>query len=612
MEQICQSGTQLTAWQDGRVAVLRGSQCWQQAEGAPLLQTELHGAYTALHASLSMQPYKTGLGEGFVWRWQSTESSSPLLETRVWIEQATGDVLWEAFPLQEIKMEALCWPQPFVFNEMGMQNYTVLPMMQGCLIPNGWPQEVQNIEPPYFFERHGYMPWLGQVRGSGGWMGIVQTPWDAGYTVQHPAGGPTTVQIVWRESCGALAYPRSLRISLQDGGYVAFCKQYRRYLQERGQLLRLYNKIVRTPAVGRLLGTPVIHTEIKYEVKPEAACFDKVNPGQNNRLVTFAERAEQLRALAQRGVSSAYVHLDGWGVAGYDREHPDVLPPCAQAGGMDGLRTLADTCRAQGFLFALHDQYRDYYTDAASFDEANAVLDRFGNYPHDCTWNGGEQRFLCASLALDYVRRNYRALEKAGVRPDGVYLDVFSVVELDECLTASHPMTRRQCSEYRNACFDFITAQCGIVSSEEPLAGTVNHLALCHHAPYPTAPHLNGGAERGLAVPLFNLVFHDCIFTPWDLHEGAQSVMPNGRSGFLYALLNGGLGYLPIEPTADELEKSAAVSALHKKVGLCEMVSHEFIDGDTQRQRTKFSNGVRVEVDFQQNTWCIKQETEER
>lgn len=552
--------------------------------------------------------YTTGLGEGVRWQVRSEGAEECDFYLEAFLEDFSGEILFSIIPVKDVAMEAIYWPAPFMFEEGMKASYSVLPMMQGILLPDDWPEEVRNVEPPCFLERNGYMPWLGQVRkGDGhGWMAIAETPWDAGYELTHPAGGPTGLHFLWQESMGRISYPRHLRLKLfGQCNYVTFCKEYRTYLRERGGARTLNEKINRYPKIGELIGTPVIHTCIKSDMKEEASCYDHLHPEKNYEFTTFSRRREQLEALHRRGVERAYVHLDGWGKSGYDREHPDVWPPCPEAGGMEGLGRLSESCKDMGYLLALHDQYRDYYTDAATYDADNSVMNVSGKRPGECTWNGGQQTYLCASQAYDYVRRNFQKADEGGIRIDGAYLDVFSVMRLDECLDPMHPMTRRECSQYRNECFSFIAERYGIVSSEEPLSSTVDYLALCHHAPYPTMPTLARGKGRGIPVPLFNLVYHDCIFTPWNMLEGEDSVMPDGRSGFLYALLNGGLCYLPIEPTEDDLMKTEEVNRLNRLVALEEMVNHEFVEGNPDRQRTTFANGVTVEVDFGKNTWSI-------
>ena len=82
----------------------------------------------------------------------------------------------------------------------------------------------------------------------------------------------------------------------------------------------------------------------------------------------------------------------------------------------------------------------------------------------------------------------------------------------------------------------------------------------------------------------------------------------------LYALLNGGAPYLKRDgayPNFDgsfedyirfsveeDIERCKVVAGLHEKVGKCEMVRHEMVDGNPQVQRTTFSNGTTVTVNF--------------
>ena len=48
------------------------------------------------------------------------------------------------------------------------------------------------------------------------------------------------------------------------------------------------------------------------------------------------------------------------------------------------------------------------------------------------------------------------------------------------------------------------------------------------------------------------------------------------------------------------------VCEISEKLALCEMVSHEFISDDMRRQRTTFSDGTVIEVDFDTEEYTIK------
>ena len=75
-----------------------------------------------------------------------------------------------------------------------------------------------------------------------------------------------------------------------------------------------------------------------------------------------------MKELHELGAGKLYLHLDGWAEPGYDNKHPDYTPACEEAGGWKDMKELADTMQKQGDLFGIHDQYRDYYFAAESFD----------------------------------------------------------------------------------------------------------------------------------------------------------------------------------------------------------------------------------------------------
>lgn len=187
----------------------------------------------------------------------------------------------------------------------------------------------------------------------------------------------------------------------------------------------------------------------------------------------------------------------------------------------------------------------------------------------------------------------------------GAYLDVFSVVELDECFHAGHRMTRKECVEKRNECFNVIRSLGMIISSEEPLDWSASTLDLVHHAPHALSPNIDKGTARGIPVPLYNLVYHDCMVIPWNLSEKGGWGIPDSDSGFLYALLGGGTGYLDIDAGPAEIARANVVLALHRAVAAMRMTRHEFVGGNYRKQRTDFENGVTVEVDFDTGEYSI-------
>lgn len=554
----------------------------------------------------SVTPYHTGFRTGLKLALRDFQHETTRIDLQIdlfiGLEGAREELVCELLAREDKTRILEClWPAGWAADCF---DTTVVPFMQGMLLPKDWPRKVWLYD-TMCYGRGLYMPWWGHQQGDAALLVLLETPDDGGCRFEHPPGGPTRIRPRWVHSLGSLQYPRRLRFCFfAKGNYVTLAKRYRRHVKETGHFVSLAEKAARNPRVAKLIGSPVIHTGILSHIQPESQYYHKDDPAKNHRLVSFDERAAQLRNLAEKGVSRAYVHLDGWGFRGYDNLHPDILPPCPEAGGWEGMKRLAQTCDELNYTFAIHDQYRDYYLDAKSYDPRHTVLDRTGKRPLHSIWYGGKQSILCPRLALGHVRKNYSSLLDHGIKVRGAYLDVFAVVPPDECYNPEHPATRTDCLTQRGMCLDFIRSTGGVVSSEEPADWAIPHLDLVHHGPYALVPNPGRGPAMGIPIPLFSLVYHDALLLPWSPGRGSWGI-PEKDLGYLHGLANAGLPYLSLRPSEQELERVRAMCALHERVGLLEMTDHEFLDDSFRRWRTSFADGTNVTVDFDKDTFEI-------
>lgn len=575
--------------------------------------------------SILHQTYQTGIGTGIISRYETFVINGQVypyaFETFVWIEETTQDVFFEWIPLREegLHIQKVFWPGSMEFDTPKSSWYTLLTHQQGILVPNTWKTKLSPIVFDGFFETAGgYMPWYAQVKDRAGYIAICTTPWNAGYYADHPANGPYTHVGMWLQpSLGKMEYRRIMRYTFQsDCDYNNLCKVYRKYVEEQGNLVTLQQKAVRNPSIHNLVGSMFVHKGIKTVVQPNSDFYDADNPEKNNSLTTFAQREQEIKALYALGVKKLYLHLDGWAEPGYDNQHPDYTPACQQAGGWQAMKSLADTMHTCGYLFGIHDQYRDYYLAAPSYDETFACMDAKGDVPKHQRWAGGPQAYLCATQAPYYVKRNFEAIKKQGVLLDCAYLDVFTCNEGDECSNPMHRMTRRECYEFRGKCFEYLLSQGILSSSEEVSDWAVPSLVFCHYAPYDFMMRKPGTEKEGIPVPLYNLVYHDCVIQPWMMDKVSET-----EDYMLYALLNGGAPYLIRDgayPNTDgafsegvsltlqeKIARCKVVCDLHEKVGMLEMTAHTMVNDDVMVQKTTFADGTEVFVDFRKQTYEI-------
>lgn len=564
-------------------------------------------------AAIEHFSWHTGVGEGFRTKFSKfiiNGKESPLsFETIVWVEYATQNIYFELIPVEEAHelMGNFYWPGQMAFKENSSEWYTVINMLQGLMIPNNWPHQVdQLVFDGQMCSTAAYMPWFGQVRHTDGYIAIVCTPWDAGYQINHPAASDFChIAVRWLPSMGKLTYKRSMKMTfLENCDYNDLCKVYRQYAKEQGLLVTLKEKAAKNPLVDKFIGAAIVHTGIKTHVSPDSAYYDQEHPEKNDEVIPFATRQAQMEKLKEAGLEKVYLHLDGWGNPGYDNQHPDYLPACTEAGGWAGMKALSDKMKALNYMFAIHDQYRDYYFDAATYDRDFALQNPDGSHIEFCRWAGGWQTYICASQAPLYLRRNFTELFRHGIQLEGTYLDVFTCNELDECTHPWHRMTRKECVEYRKSCFDYLVAHDILPSSEEVIDWAIPSVVTAHYGPYAFMLWPND-APKGVPVPLFNLVYHDCVVLPWLMKEDATQ-----GDYMLYALLNGGAAYLDAEKDGDALEhdimRYRQVAALQEKVAKCEMVKHEFLNEAYTVQKAVYSDGTEVTIDLEKGTYHIQ------
>lgn len=628
MENIYTKGTEIR-FDESRLSftITHEGDSWNWGEGfRPRMECEEGTIYFADAKKISHEEWKTGIGHGILSHFEGFELNGAdagiAFDTIVWIEEVSGDVFFEWVPLstETVKVKSVYWPGYMEFDEKKDSWYTLLNWQQGLLVPNTWKTAVDKVVFDGFMGTAGaYMPWFGQVKDRAGYIAICEQPWNAAYYTEHPAEGPYThVGIRWEPSLGKMDYRRVMKYSfVKDCDYNDLCKIYRNYVIEKGRFKSLAEKAVKTPSIDQLIGSAFLHKGIKTQVMTNSDFYDAENPDKNNHLTPFSVRTEEIKKFHELGVEKLYLHLDGWAEPGYDNQHPDYLPACEKAGGWKAMKELSDTMHECGYLFGIHDQYRDYYYAAKTFDENFATRLADGTIPSHARWAGGPQTYLCATQAPFYVKRNFTEIMDNGIKLDCAYLDVFTCNEGDECSHPWHKMTRRECYEYRNACFEYLLSKGILPSSEEVNDWAIPSLVFCHYAPYDFMLDRPGSPKKGIPVPLFNIVYHDCLIEPWMMDKVSEE-----EDYMLYAVLNGGAPYLVrdgayqntdgsfaggVEITIeDQIKRCKVVSDLHEKVAKCEMVRHEMVDGNPEVQRTTFADGTVVTVDFQAQTYQIR------
>lgn len=486
------------------------------------------------------------------------------------------------------------------------------------------------------------MPWFGAKKGESSFLCIVETPDDVAFGViandvrspgqppAPPSAIPTATTTLysprlsavwpyWRSVKGELGYPRVAHYIFQPhGGYVEMCKTYRKYAMKTGKLVTLKEKIAANPEVQKLIGAPnfEIHVVANRPNEPQyRSSSGTVYDGYHRVLTTFDQVAAIVHDLKDKlGVDRAVIRITGWGKLGYDNWRPvDQAQPNAEAGGAEKLAAAIAAAKSAGYLGGLWDNYRNFDLNSPSYNEKYIIRDASGALSAGFTSEGGFSQEVCPLEAVKLFQHNMDYYMRA-LKPNLIYLDTIGGLPLIECYDPRHPLTRAGTRDARLNIMRTAT-NAGVVLGVE---GPPQDWNLKVADFYDEAP-----IRFGIDVPLWGLVYHDCALlyrqhsSPYDYGLDNYGY-PRGPwpAKFLRSILYGDQSswtvsndmYWAWRTTFQAINK--VLAPYERRVAFDELVDHQFLTPDYKVQRTAFSSGVQVTVNYGEFPFNMEDGTE--
>lgn len=464
------------------------------------------------------------------------------------------------------------------------------------------------------------MPWIGicDLINGNGYAMIIETSDDAGIYFKrvHINGKEVVIpRIRWEPSKGEFAYKRLVIYHFSDkGGYVALAKAYRDYAKEKGLLVTLREKMRRNPHLEKLLGAP--------DVWVEEALWKE----DTSRYLPFALEAKLF------GIKRMLIQG----------------------------RSLPENIERVNSLGYITSEY-DVYTDILPLEEGQDIDPLHGRVPADVilmangermpgifTWDTKLQFMKrCPLLWVETAKVNIpKVLQRYPFL--GRFLDVVTAEALYECYDENHPLTRSSKREASVELLRYVRSLGMVVGSEHGIWWAVPVIDYLEgmmsgnpaHFSWPAGqlirpkskdeefsdPFGNKLPKWGLyekwgighkwRVPLWELVFHDCVVSTWYwgdstdfLLQSAPEVTPKKDA---FNILYGTIPLLWSRTWHSNrdifLRSYRNTCKLHEVVGDEEMLSHKFLTPDHDVQETRFSDGTIIIVNFGEKPYKLEWE----
>lgn len=531
------------------------------------------------------------------------------------LDGATLDIVLSAD--KDARMDELAYPAPFRTSDRN--HYLLLTDGAGLMLPV-WDTDYDFGEGMTYFCGGGIcMPWMGMLGPDreAGYMAVLDTPYDARMQPFRQKGDSlASFRTVWLASLEKFSYDRHMMLHFFDkGGYVAQCKKYREYAWERNGVKTLRQKQEQFPALEKMLGAPHVYV------------WDA------GREVNLARR------MKADGVDKALILWDANHLPYPVKDYDDSLKTLGYAtGGYELFTDLhkADTVVHDRFPFDgplkhKHCVYPGrYHQLAARKRDGSTYSNQFGTYACPAAM-GQEIRDKMDRKQDDYAHET-------------VFLDVYQANGLYECYNPEHPVTRKG---YADAIMenlkvleedygwylggewgaDYAISRSvyahGMMTLQRPWwEGEVNERGTIYYYGdwrNGNRPSIQLGSRtagpayhkycinESLRVPLFELVYHDAVVTSWRWEDANHHYPEIWWKKDLYNILYGTAPLWSIDRdrwTAFEktfIQSYETVCPWLSRVAYDELVNHEYVTSDGRIQRSDFSSGASVVVNFSDN-----------
>ncbi|TWT79973.1 hypothetical protein CA13_13850 [Planctomycetes bacterium CA13] len=152
----------------------------------------------------------------------------------------------------------------------------------------------------------------------------------------------------------------------------------------------------------------------------------------------YEDANTQLKRAFRYGLTHSVVVWHNWQHFGYDYRLPEIYPPNPEHGNEEQLRSLIETCSQSDVLFALHDNYIDFYPDADGFSYRDVIAFDRNQKPVKAWLNeyrGARSYRYRADRVTPFLQNNLNVISQK-LRPSSYFIDVWSSIRPYDYWTA--------------------------------------------------------------------------------------------------------------------------------------------------------------------------------
>jgi hypothetical protein len=341
----------------------------------------------------------------------------------------------------------------------------------------------------------------------------------------------------------------------------------------------------------------------------------------------YADIADHMRQMIRYGLTDCFLTVHAWQRWGYDYRLPDIWPPNPSLGTVQDMRAIGEVCTPADIPWGLHDNYIDFYPDAAGYTYDDICFTADGR-PIKAWLNEGRRAQSYRwrpDRFMPYLQRNLKLI-KDGVAPTHYFIDVFTSTGCWDYTDRAGNLypgteTRRHFGEAFSWIRDFLGDNAPTTSEagHDQLIGWLDG-ADCQHlslSPKPERFTIHIPCERWERVPWFDAVNHARFIQHGvgysGRYEGGMGRREHGINSDDYISAEVLTGHALMVDAgcwgAPAVRKYWLAQPVARNLALQDITSVELVGGDMARQIVTWSNGTRVYVNRGDTPWAVESNT---
>ncbi len=338
----------------------------------------------------------------------------------------------------------------------------------------------------------------------------------------------------------------------------------------------------------------------------------------------YAEIAETMKRMIDYGLTDSLLTVHVWQRWGYDYRLPDIYPPQPKLGTIEDMRQIAKVCAEHDIPWGLHDNYIDFYPDAADYSYDHICFTEQGT-PIKAWINRGRDaqsyRWRPDHI-MPFVKRNLKLI-KPNLKPTHYFIDVFTALPCfdfyDRYGNFHSMLETRKCWGEAFAWIRDYLGENAPTTSEAGHDQLIGYLdgSDCQHmtlSPEKGWPHIRISCRDWERVPWFDAVLHDKFSlhgvgypSRYKLKQAQSDQRIIESDDYISAEILEGHALMTDRRAFGRgaVRKYWLAQDFIRSIALDNIETVEFVGGDIHRQLIKWKSGAQVYVNRGDKDWKV-------